>query len=71
VDPKVTGSTPVGHPTSTVGGLQLVHSSHPRRRGLDAVIRGLGSALADDSRLLEYALPIYDGLLTTFGSSER
>ena len=43
----------------------------PEAPGLDAVIRGLGAVLDDDQRLVEYALPIYDGLLRTFGSSER
>ena len=43
----------------------------PEALGLDAVIRGLGAVLGDDERLIEYALPIYDGLLTTFGSSGR
>lgn len=43
----------------------------PEAAGLDAVIRGLGTVLRNDSRLVEHALPIYDGLLATFGSSER
>jgi hypothetical protein len=43
----------------------------PEAPGLDAVIRGLGVVLRDDSQLIEYALRIYDGLLATFASNER
>ena len=31
--------------------------------GVNAVIRGLGEAIADDRRLIEATLPIYDALL--------
>jgi hypothetical protein len=60
------GSTPIGHPSK-----RKPSATAPEAAGLDAVIRGLGAVLCDDAKLVQYALPIYDGLLATFGSSER
>ena len=41
----------------------------PEAPGLDAIIRGLGTVIRDDQRLIELTGTIYDGLLAGYGDA--